>query len=172
MAQVKIKRDTTLYDRRRREWKHLIDFYIEVGWDGVMHSSGVSAARLVQWLEEGHVNKGWFKGTTTAPRPFIRNHFMPRAKKITDEMVPKYLHRIFENPKENMMAHHLKSLLEKEMRGAIKDYNDVPNTPTTTELKGKNDPLVDSGFLMENVKSEIVPTKSKYLQNKEKNKKG
>lgn len=166
MATVKIKRDTKRFDRRRREWKHLQDFNIEVGWDGVQHPTGVSAAQLVQWLEEGHINKGWFEGTKTPPRPFIRTMFMPRAKALVDDLVPTYVHRVFEGPKNNMMAYYLKEKLRNVMKQVIHEYSKVPNTPTTAGLKGKNDPLVETGFIAENVKAEIALSKSYYLRKK------
>lgn len=131
---------------------------VETGWWASRHPSGVPVAQVAAWNEEGHVNGGMFEGTYTPPRPFIRNTFVPNAQKLIES---KYLPMVFNEiatgratwgKLNNSLSKDLKDLMQETILG----WNLIPNTPTTAERKGFNDPLIEDGTMYDTVKTRVV----------------
>jgi len=89
-----------------------------------------------------------FGGKNRPPRPFMRYTCEKRSKKwrkIIQDLLPQY-------------ADNIKGLFEKLGDVCAEDLEDViriwtapPNAPSTVKKKGFNDPLVDSGQMMNSV---------------------
>ena len=113
---------------------------IEVGFfEGEKYPDGKSVAEVAAFNE--------FGGGHTPPRPFMRtlvqNHRKIWRKILQDEL-----------PKEDN-AHTALATLAEYMVDDLKDYIKIwtypPNAPSTIAKKGFNDPLVDTGRMMDSV---------------------
>lgn len=113
---------------------------IEVGFfEGEKYPDGKSVAEVAAFNE--------FGGGHTPPRPFMRtlvqNHRKIWRKILQDEL-----------PKEDD-AHTALATLAEYMVDDLKDYIKIwtypPNAPSTIAKKGFNDPLVDTGRMMDSV---------------------
>jgi len=113
---------------------------IEVGFfEGEKYPDGKSVAKVAAFNE--------FGGGHTPPRPFMRtlaqNHRKIWRKILQDEL-----------PKEED-AHTALATLAEYMVDDLKDYIRIwtypPNAPSTVKKKGFNNPLVDTGRMMNSV---------------------
>ena len=113
---------------------------IEVGFfEGEKYPDGKSVAEVAAFNE--------FGGGKTPPRPFmrtlVRNHRKIWRKILRDELA------------KNEDAHISLATLAKYMVEDMKDYIKIwtypPNAPSTIAKKGFNDPLVDTGRMMNSV---------------------
>lgn len=129
---------------------------VDIGWWGTRHPSGVPVAQVAAWNEEGHMNGGMFAGTRTPPRPFIRVGFYKQIRPILTATI---------NTRINMIAtgkmtwatfyRDLRKELETAMKEQILKWNTPKNRPSTIELKGFDDPLIETGVLYDSVKTRI-----------------
>lgn len=133
------------------------DKAIDVGWWMSRHPSGVSTAQVAQWNEEGHPNGGMFAGTSTLPRPFMRLGFMPT---VINKILPKYHFEVHRIAIGQTTWTSVNSKLSIELREALQEtilsWDTPTNQPSTIQMKGFNDPLIETGNMYDAVKSRIV----------------
>ena len=113
---------------------------IEVGFfEGEKYPDGKSVAEVAAFNE--------FGGGHTPPRPFMRT-LVQNHRKIWRNILQDEL------PKEDN-AHTALATLAEYMVDDLKDYIKIwtypPNAPSTIAKKGFNDPLVDTGRMMNSV---------------------
>lgn len=113
---------------------------IEVGFfEGEKYPDGKSVAEVAAFNE--------FGGGHTPPRPFMRT-LVQNHRKIWRNILQDEL------PKEDD-AHTALATLAEYMVDDLKDYIKIwtypPNAPSTIAKKGFNDPLVDTGRMMDSV---------------------
>lgn len=159
---VKIKIDNKQWKKMERNLLRSANKTVEVGWWKSAHPSGVSAAQIAQWNEEGHVNGGMFAGTYTPARPFMRVGFMPMA---INKILPKYtkdIHLIAMGKATWTSVHkRLSKELVEGLQATILSWDKPSNSPVTIGLKGFNDPLIETGNMYDAVRSRIVPRGSR-----------
>lgn len=119
------------------------------GWFDSVHSSGFPTAQIAKWNEEGHKTGG---GGISPPRPMIRVGAAPKVEKLVGETVRNSLTRIVlgdSDWKEEL--ERIGQGAEKILKKEIEDWTTPPNRPLTIKLKGFNDPLIDTGQMLDQV---------------------
>lgn len=110
-------------------------------------NDNLPVAQVAQWQEEG---------TESIPmRPFIRAGFMikeiEKHKWITPQ-VNQWIDSIAMGRMSwTQLYNHLGPVFVKMMQKEIEDWKIPMNAPLTVELKGFNDPLIDTGKMMDSV---------------------
>lgn len=132
---------------------------INTGWWDTVHEDGNMVAQIAAWNEEGHINGGMFSGTVTPPRPFIRTGFNPSViKKLNSLQEP--LSQVFRRKvKWEDFFSGLSEELREDLRDIILEWSTPPNSASTIELKGFNDPLIDTATMYSSVKTEVTKFK-------------
>lgn len=129
---------------------------IDVGWWGSRHPSGVPTAQVAAWNEEGHMNGGMFAGTRTPPRPFIRVGFYKEIRPLLQTRIVHGVNLIAQGRKTwTTFYRELGNDLVELMKEQILEWEKPPNKPSTVEMKGFNDPLIETGALYDSVKFRI-----------------
>lgn len=156
---AKVKIDNKKWNSIKRNLTRQKGRAVDVGWwGGKSHPrTKVSIAQIAQWNEEGHYNGGAYEGTYTPPRPFIRSSLLPFLKR---KLVTTYIGSVESiadgkstwTALNNLMSKDAKEALEK----AIIGWNSPPNSPRTIELKGFNEPLIETGALLDNIRTRIA----------------
>lgn len=161
MFSVSITKDTSQWDKMEKRLLRGNERVVRVGWWQTQHPTGVPTAQVAAWNEEGHMNGGMFAGTYTPPRPFVRMGFIPSSKKL----IPKYFPLIHRIAMGTYTWSQLNLLMAKEMvtlmQETILKWDSPPNTRATVEIKGFNDPLIDTGNMYDAVKYRIVRASEK-----------
>lgn len=115
-------------------------------------------AQVAQWNEEGHPNGGWFAGTETPSRPFIRSFFISLKKSndfklfVANELK---LYLLGEKTR-HATAKAIAEFVRRGLRETIQKWTYIPNSPATIALKGRNDPLVETGTMAKSIAIRIV----------------
>lgn len=102
-------------------------------------------AQVAQWNNEGAVN--------IPMRPFFYVYMqkLQTNSKMVEEMAP-YIHQVAMGLMTwTQLYQRLGAELTAELKEVIKQWSTPPNSPFTVALKGKNDPLIDTGKMMESV---------------------
>ena len=93
-----------------------------------------------------------FGGKNRPPRPFMRTTVKKNRKKwrnFVQEVLPQYANNI------NGMMEKLGEIAVEDMTEMIRIWSKPPNAPSTIRRKGFNDPLIDSGQMMDSVRMQI-----------------
>ncbi len=109
-------------------------------------NDNLQVAQVAQFMEEGNPVK-------YPPRPFIRVGFLPRLK--TAEYVPLFQNAItsvLEGKATFKQAYtKMGPVLVKGLQNEIIGWDTPPNSAKTIAEKGFNDPLIDTGKMLESV---------------------
>ena len=90
-----------------------------------------------------------YGGGHRPPRPFMRETLKRRAHKwrgILRDILPQYADNI------KKALEHLGDVAAEDLSDMIRIWTNPPNAPSTIARKGFNDPLVDSGKMMNSVR--------------------
>lgn len=93
-----------------------------------------------------------FGGGKRPPRPFMRWTLQRRARKwrnILRDILPQYSHDV------KKAMEHLGEIAAEDLADTIRIWTAPPNAPSTIKKKGFNDPLVDSGQMMNSVRWKV-----------------
>jgi hypothetical protein len=133
---------------------------VEVGWWNTMHPSGVPVASIVQWQEEGFYNgpDSAFPGAYTPPRAFVRNNFMDSIPNLVENYSTKFNMVMQGTLTKSSLYNSMKKDLEDLLKKTMLDFSDPANSRTTVEIKGFNDPLIETGTTYDSIKSRLVPS--------------
>lgn len=133
---------------------------VEVGWWNSMHPTGVPVAQVAAWNEEGHYTAGMYNGYSP-PRPFISVDF----KKYVDKNMPKYAAYLTSVMQGSMSSSAMYSNIKEDLVNGLKEiileFDNPRNSDLTVELKGFNDPLIDTGTMYDTVKARLVSSSRK-----------
>jgi|SRR5690554_5595976 len=115
-------------------------------------------AQVAQFNEEGHINGGWFAGTVTPSRPFIRSFFISLKKSNDFKLfVANELKWYLDGKRTRYQtAKAIAELVRKGLRETVEKWTHIPNSPATIALKGRNDPLVETGTMAKSIAIRIV----------------
>src|SRR5699024_10936387 len=129
---------------------------VNVGWINppfyTDRREGLNVAQVAQWNEEGKVS---ITGASIPPRPFMRVGMAREIYKILRNK-DKELSEVFSGKMNweqfyNSLSNQLKTALQE----VIKEWSLPPNSPHTVRKKGFNDPLIETGLLLQSVETEI-----------------
>lgn len=152
MFDIKITKEKDLWGSLSKQFTNTdsglsIGFFPEYSYGA--ENDNLPVATVAQWNEEG---------TSTNPvRPFMRVGFaLPLEKGKYDKLFLQSISRILEG-KSNFSQEYkiLGPVFVKDMKKSIVDWSTPPNSPRTVEEKGFNDPLIDSGKMLESVDYKI-----------------
>jgi len=121
---------------------------ISVGFDNTPHpKSKESLASIAAFNEDGT--------STIPPRPFMKMAFVSNANFMTNIRVNG--RKILRGELDSQQA---MNLLKKEAVQAVKEsidnFDNPENADATIAKKGFNDPLIDTGFMRNNVRAKDV----------------
>lgn len=147
---IKITVDTSGWDKIKKNLLQAnkeslnVGFFPESRYGPENHNLPV--ATVAAWMEEGDPEK-------YPPRPFIRMGFLPRLK--TTEYVPIFqqaIKSVLDGQSTFKQAYtKLGPILVKGLQNEIISWDTPPNSPRTVEAKGFNDPLINTGKMLESV---------------------
>lgn len=153
----KLKVDKSGWEKLKKNLKEAEVLNVDLGWWEENRygpeNDNLQMAQVAQWNNEGHRNDN---GTITPPRPFMTvglpTAFKAGANKDDfKDMITAVLSG------KSVMAAMQKSTtnFERTLRKVMLDWDTPPNAPLTIELKGFDDPLVNSSELIANVTAKV-----------------
>lgn len=108
-------------------------------------------AQVAQWIEEGVRSKN------IPERPFMRVGLDDRLKGGENKESFKRIITAVANGQDVFKALHREGdSFRQTLRQVMMDWDTPPNSPTTIELKGFDDPLIESSELISNISSKTV----------------
>lgn len=154
---VKLHFDDRVWQKMEKRFTRLKSKSVRVGWWRTQYSDGISVAQVAAWNEEGHINGGMFAGTVTPPRPFIRTGFSPKVKGVLKEYSQMLLLNLEGALGVGDFWQSFAEELKEKMKESILDFSVPGNSNVTIQMKGFDDPLINSGTMYDNVKTMIRP---------------
>lgn len=147
---VKITVDTSGWDKIKKNLLQANRESLNVGFFPESRygpeNENLPVATVAMWQEEGDPVK-------YPPRPFIRMGFLPRLK--TSEYVPVFqqtIKSVLDGQATFKQAYaKLGPVMVKGLQNEIIARDTPPNSPQTVEAKGFNDPLINTGKMLESV---------------------
>lgn len=127
--------------------------------DGEMHPSGNPVATIAMINDVGSI--------TNPPRPFmslgLKSILRSNAYR---KMYADYLRKILSGKITLRAAYdQIGKFAVEDLKQLIDDWTNPPNSAKTIAIKGRNDPLVDTGTMLNSVKHKIAKSrKSKRSQ--------
>lgn len=109
-------------------------------------NDNLTVAQVAQWQEEGNEK--------IPMRPFIRSGFMEKIQQkkwITSEVIRWIDDIAMGRSTWTAMYNKLGPVFVKMMQKEIEDWKIPMNAPLTVQLKGFNDPLIDTGKMLDSV---------------------
>ena len=108
-------------------------------------------AQVAQWIEEGVASKN------IPPRPYMRVGLRGALMKGSNDASFKRIITAVANGQDVFKALHREcDSFRQTLRQVMIDWDTPPNSPTTIELKGFDDPLIESSELISNVSSKTT----------------
>ena len=108
-------------------------------------------AQVAQWIEEGVASKN------IPPRPYMRVGLRGALMKGSNDASFKRIITAVANGQDVFKALHREGdSFRQTLRQVMLDWDTPPNSPTTIELKGFDDPLIESSELISNVSVKTV----------------
>lgn len=158
---IKLTKDTKVWDAVKKNLMKTIP-EIQTGWfaENVYGSDNdnLQMAQVAQWNNEGHVNgaSAARPGSITPPRPFMTVGLKAALKAGANKDDFKDMIEAVASGKEVMtVLNKAGTNFERTLRKVMIDWDTPRNAPLTIELKGFDDPLVDSSELIANINSKI-----------------
>lgn len=153
----KLKVDKSGWEKLKKSFQQAEVYNVNLGWfeDQRYDSTNdnLQMATVAQWNNEGHINDN---GSLTPPRPFMSvglpGAFKAGANKDDfKDMVDAVL------TGKSVLAAMQKSSnnFERTLRKVMLDWDTPRNAPLTIELKGFDDPLVETSELIANVTAKV-----------------
>lgn len=130
---------------------------IETGWfEGQNYGSdndNLPYATVAQWNNEGHRNDN---GTVTPPRPFMTMGLAAAmAAGANRDDFKDMIQAVASGKSVLTVLNKAGTNFERTLRKVMLDWDTPRNAPLTIELKGFDDPLVETSELIANVNSRV-----------------
>jgi hypothetical protein len=158
----KLKIDTSVWDNLKKSLKQAEIYNINLGWfEGQNYgpdNDNISYAQVAQWNNEGHVNgsSSLVPGAITPPRPFM-SVGLPGALKAgaNKDDFNKMVEAILNGKSVLVAMQKSTNNFERTLRKVMLDWDTPRNAPLTVEIKGFDNPLVNSSELIANVTAKV-----------------
>ena len=131
----------------------------QVGWFNVFYpeeNDYLPVAQVAKWNEEGHANGGLFSGTRTPPRPFLRTTFIYGIELYLQDFANIFAAAVADG---RMTWHEVGNKIGENAKDILQDVIDIknapPNSKTTVEMKGFNNPLIEAGYMRDTISWQI-----------------
>jgi hypothetical protein len=158
----KLKVDRSGWEKLKKNLKEAEIYNVNLGWfpENVYgpDNDNLQMSQVAQWNNEGHINgaNSLVPGAITPPRPFMSvglpGAFKAGANKGDfEDMVQAVL------TGKSVLTAMQKSTtnFERTLRKVMLDWDTPRNAPLTVEMKGFDNPLVDSSELIANVTAKV-----------------
>ena len=150
----RIIKDTRVWDAMKKNLKRGKDFSVNVGFFDEMYgpeNDNLFVAQVAQWQEEG---------TDKIPmRPFIRAGFMIKNIEKQEWITPQVKAMVsavaLGQLSWNQLYQRLGPVFVEIMKKEIELWQIPMNAPKTVELKGFNNPLIDTGRMLDSVEYRV-----------------
>lgn len=152
---MKLTVDKKVWNNLKKSFAKAEMFEDQVGWqaDAVYGSDNenLPMAQVAQWLEEGVASKN------IPPRPFMRVGFKAALSKGANDASFKRIVTSVANGQDVFKALHKEGdSFRQTLRQVMIDWDTPRNSPTTVELKGFDDPLIETSELISNITSKTT----------------
>ncbi len=152
---MKLTVDKKVWNNLKKSFAKAEMFEDQVGWqaDAVYGSDNenLPMAQVAQWLEEGVASKN------IPPRPFMRVGFKAALSKGANDASFKRIVTAVANGQDVFKALHKEGdSFRQTLRQVMIDWDTPRNAPTTVELKGFDDPLIETSELISNITSKTT----------------
>ena len=120
-------------------------------------------AQVARWNEEGHINGSGslFPGAETPPRPFMRVNLKNALKTgVNDREFREMVEAVAEGKSILQPLKMSSAAFKDTLRQVMIDFNDPKNTDLTVDIKGFNDPLIETSQLVANVNYKVSKKRS------------
>ena len=152
---MKITVDKSVWNNLKKSFAKAEMLEDQVGWqDDAVYGSdneNLPMAQVAQWLEEGVASKN------IPPRPFMRVGFKAALSKGANDASFKRIVTAVANGQDVFKALHKEGdSFRQTLRQVMIDWDTPRNAPTTVELKGFDDPLIETSELISNITSKTT----------------
>lgn len=151
---VKVVVDKSAWTKLKKSFLQAEKLENQVGWLDTSYGSdndNLPHAQVAQWIEEGVASKN------IPPRPYMRVGFRDSLAKGANDASFKRMVAAVANGQDVFRAFHREGdSFRQTLRQIMIDWDTPPNSPVTVELKGFDDPLIESSELISNVSSKTV----------------
>lgn len=158
----KLKVDKSVWKKIKVNLTRAEVYNINLGWFEENQygpdNGNLKMAQVAQWNNEGHVNdsSSLVPGAITPPRPFMSVGLASALKVGANKDDFKDMVQAVLTGKSVMTAMNLSTNnFERTLRKVMLDWDTPRNAPLTIELKGFDNPLVDSSELIANVTAKV-----------------
>lgn len=144
---MKFTKDTKVWQNIKKNMLKAQELEVQVGWINSSYGAdndNLHHAQVAQWIEEGVASKN------IPPRPFMRVGLPDKL----DSKVPAFKLLAESVAKGEQVFTPLKSVgksVSKTLADVMEGWTTPMNAPRTVELKGFNDPLVETHELIDNI---------------------
>lgn len=152
---IKITVDKSVWNNLKKSFAKAEMFENQLGWqsDAVYGSDNdnLQMAQVAQWQEEGVASKN------IPPRPFMRVGLSTALKRGANTASFKRIITAVANGQDVFKALHKEGdSFRQTLRQVMIDWDTPRNAPLTIELKGFDDPLIESSELISNITSKTT----------------
>jgi len=152
---MKVIVDKSVWNNLKKSFAKAEMLEDQIGWqsDAVYGSDNenLPMAQVAQWLEEGVASKN------IPPRPFMRIGFKAALSKGANDASFKRIVTAVANGQDVFKALHKEGdSFRQTLRQVMIDWDTPRNAPTTVELKGFDDPLIETSELISNITSKTT----------------
>ena len=148
---ITITKDTKGWDKLKKNLLQLDKNELHVGWFDTSYGSendNLAHAQVAQWNEEGT--------STSPPRPFMRSGFNDAIKSGSNDQDFRNIINAVLSGKSSLVALKASgSAFAATLKETMRQWSSPPNAPSTVAQKGFNDPLNETGELINNVSFEV-----------------
>ena len=151
---MKLTVDKKVWQNLKKSFAKAEKLENQVGWLDTSYGSdndNLPHAQVAQWIEEGVPSKN------IPERAFMRVGFETRLKGGENKESFRRMVAAVANGQDVFRAFHREGdSFRQTLRQTMIDWDTPPNSPVTVELKGFDDPLIESSELISNVSSKTV----------------
>ena len=158
----KLKVDKSGWEKLKKELLKAEAYEVQLGWFEENQygpdNDNLKMAQVAFLNEEGHINGAGsaFPGSITPPRPFMRVGLPVAFRAGANKDDFKDMVEAVLTGKSVLVAmQKTTSSFERTLRKVMLDWDTPMNSPKTEELKGFNNPLVETSELIANVTAKV-----------------
>ena len=155
--------DKSVWNKLKKNFQQADSVELRTGWfESDRYGSdndNLQMAQVAKWNEEGHNNGAGslVPNAETPPRPFMRVSFRNALKSgANDKEFRQIVQAVVEGKSVLQPLKSSGKAFENTLRKVMIDFNNPPNAPLTIEMKGFDDPLINSSQLVANVNSKVA----------------
>lgn len=152
---MKVTVDKKVWNNLKKSFDKAETLENQLGWfDENRYGSdneNLPMAQVAQWIEEGVASKN------IPPRPYMRVGLRGALMKGSNDASFKRIITVVANGQDVFKALHKEGdSFRQTLRQVMIDWDTPRNAPTTVELKGFDDPLIETSELISNITSKTT----------------